>query len=237
MQTAMWRWNNQNESWYQQTACILDILHHVIPPETDNSIGILGSAALMLYQEKYKIGPKWSEPKDYDVFVAGKYGKTQRVFFSFMNSVLDNMKGLAADEIVLSRKYRTYIRSTGMKVWIVEYKLAGISSKLSFIQSPHCKDLKEVAGKFDIDVCKVICHIHSQRLECDADIADHIRHHQAATAGAMFVNGRKGIQKDDIKAVANTMKRMMKYQTRGFKMINSGGILYLTKQEATEELN
>lgn len=218
-------WNNNiKDGWFLEVNTLMDVLEHVLPPEDNSTVGILGSLPLLLYQEQHRIGPKWETPSDMDVFVSGKPAKEDSVFDAYIEQTIRRMIELYGHVVTPVGDYHTYTRIQGRMVHVKDYMIGGMEMKLSFIQCRDCSNLADVAESFDISVCRVIYQFHSKTLTCSSNVHDDISRSQATVDGIVLSEGL--ITKRDWVAVIRTMKRMRKYQKRGFSMVNGGAVVF-----------
>lgn len=221
-------WNELPEQKYWSDVYVATrILRYVLPREccAKGEVVIAGSAALHWYQEKERIGPKWKDPGDIDIFVAGPLGKNKVTFVKFVRCILEAIRR-SGHEILWSRVFKNPYCIRNRSVWIVDFKVSGIDMTFSFVQSPKCKKIEEVIAGFDIEVCKVAYHVHSETFTIEAQTHMMIKHHLAVATGTIF--SCKGVGPDDFdqKRVLSTLKRIRKYTLRGFEFPCSGGIIY-----------
>ena len=167
---------------------------------------------------------KRGPPGDVDIFVCGKNGSSEEEFRKFMNSVV--VKKLK--EIYRFPSSAKFIGCEycfrGVECHIANLVIPGISSKLSFISSPGCENVKQVINRFDIDVCKVICNIHFEQYEVEESVKEHIKGSKAAVHDLVF--GKCIPDKFDIYKCMRTLQRMKKYNERGFVFTNGGGLCF-----------
>lgn len=226
------RWNEvASQQFFEDAGTILDVLRHVVPEEDDQIVGLLGSSALCLFQEAEHIGPKWGNPGDFDIFVAGKHGETREAFEKYTQKISSSMRLAfcpgAAFRLSGPHVSEVYTRMNGKKVRVKDYKFGPLlKARLSFIQCPDCKDLDDVAANFDIDICRVIVRIHSGRFMVGRQVRGHIAENRAHVDPLVFC-GSGQIQPRHWKCVMRTMERMRKYQKRGFTMDNSAGVQFM----------
>jgi hypothetical protein len=211
--------------WLKNTGRVLEVLTHIIPASCSSrhEIAMLGSAALALLQEQDRIGPMWGNPSDYDFFVSGRFGRNETVFKNFMVRCITRLtdRGYA----VTSRQTKVAYARNGGKILIFDLTVAGLVGKLSFIQSPECDNVEEVAKQFDIDVCRVIYNIHECKLYCTKSVHEHIKRKVAVVSWVRFRDS--GLSKDDIIQVQRVMARIVKYKERGFKFLNDEGVSFV----------
>ena len=204
------------------------ILRYVVPmsPGSKDQIGILGSAALHWYQDERAIGPKWNVPNDIDLFVAGRWGNTTRLFILFVHRTLKRLTRAGYYFAVEYKKNRYAVPNR--IVHIVDVKITGLELTLSFVQSPCCANLREVANAFDIDVCRVIYLIHSCSFVVDKKVQKSIEAGRATVNSIAFCSRSYGgrITHVDRSKVLSSMVRINKYLGRGFVLTNSGGVAF-----------
>lgn len=224
METSIY-WNNLiTTEWFLGVGILIDILEHVLPAEDDSIVGILGSLPLLLYQEQHKVGPKWKTPSDMDVFLSGKLAENDDTFDAYIKGTVLRIKQLYGPLVTLAAEFETYTRMQGQKFHLKNYRIGGIDMKLSFIQCRGCSDLVDVAKGFDISICRVIYQFHSRKLTCSREVHNDICQGRATVDGIVLSEGL--VAKRDWVAVTRTMKRMRKYQERGFTMVNGGGVAF-----------
>lgn len=225
--------------WYLQTWILCEILRHVVPESESRGghVGILGSVALLLHQEHHRIGPKWpglvvdksgrawTSPGDYDVFVAGHHGKSKESFMKFVHMMLERIArlGHGVAPCAGGAAYQIYVRG-GEKIWIMNFYISGITKIVSFVQSPRCDNLAEVVEGFDIDVCKVIYNLYTQKTSCSADVEEQIRRGTSKAMGLLFEDGVPS--PTDGRIVARTVHRIRKYIFRGFAFPGCVGVYF-----------
>lgn len=218
-------------SWvyYSEKCCIKRILRSSIPRQATRSheVGIAGSCALHYFQDKKLIGPKWAVPNDIDIFVCGRYGRSKASFFRFVESVHKSIisSGHKTSKVVKKHMYAHRNRL----VWIIDVTIVGYSSTLSFVQSP-CPTVEESAKRFDIDVCQVVYHIHTESFWVSSDhVVRHIKDKTALVKPIMwnlFGIDDIGPGHFDSKKVCSTISRIQKYRKRGFRFKQADGVVF-----------
>ena len=229
--------------WFLQTWAVGEILRHVVPTaeSTEGRVGILGSAALLLYQEENRTGPvwpgtrmskslsgsesegKWTKPSDYDVFVSGPHGRSKEAFLKFASDVVAKIEGLGYVVKMKGKEFQMYTRG-GRLIWIVNFYIGGVRNVVSLIQSPDCCNLREVLAKFDIDVCRVAYNFHERKASCSESVGAHIAQSMATVDSIPFTNGGPTLQ--DQRDVVRTMARILKYKRRGFSFPRCEGVAF-----------
>lgn len=227
----MWlfyNWNDlRNELYWRDVNVATRILRYALPriPCEKGEIAIAGSAALHWYQEKQNIGPKWDDPGDIDIFVAGVFGKNKLRFQTFVMAVLHKIQKTGHDIMWYAMIKHPYaIRN--QSIWIFNFQIRGNNLIFSFVQSPKCQDINDTLAGFDIDVCKVAFKIHSETFIIAKETHQNILHHNAVAENTIF--SCNGPDNFDEKQVLSTLKRIRKYTKRGFHFPGSGGITYST---------
>ena len=210
---------------------LLITLAHAIPDTAQHRscVGFAGSSALAWLQEHLKIGPMWGTPGDADLLVTGKHGRNKAAFLSFVNRTLDIISTMdPATLIVRTNEFRTYA-SHNRKIWVVDAAINWYPGNLSFIQCPGLNTLEEAVSLFDIDVCRVICRIHTMKPDCEESIKNNIKRHVAAL-DSISLSPRSGMTKHEFRTTTKTFRRVLKYQKRGFKFKNLGDVRFRPAQ-------
>jgi hypothetical protein len=185
-------------------------------------VAIAGSSALLWYQKEQRIGPSWKYPGDIDVFVCGdsatEYNNIVKKFIIDAYAVGHRAK-----------KASVYFPSyfSGIKKMEVTYlELTGFSNIISFVRYKDCKNIQEVIDGFDINVCKVIYHIHEKRFEVETEVREYIAAKKAKANGIGFKKKGHPVKAELIRAM-KTAKRIEKYSHRGFYFENASGIAFI----------
>jgi hypothetical protein len=216
-------------TWLRDTNQILHLMKVILPPyvSKNNEVALLGSAALALFQEEHRCGPMWGCPSDYDFFVAGSHGRNQETFLAFVEYCVQRIRELGYT--VLHREsYLVYARN-GAKIVVSDISLGEVTGKISFVQSPGCKTVQEVAEQFDVDVCKVIYNIDEETVTCDKEVHMHI-HHGVALVSDFALSGDSNLSavtEESIKQLNRVFARILKYQDRGFSFLNVKKIAFM----------
>lgn len=227
-------WNKEaGDRYWNDVTRLKRILRYILPrcPVLADKMGILGSAALHWYQNDKSIGPKWNKPRDVDLFVSGYWGSKARRFLKFVHMMLKRLT-LAGYTFTFKHKRNVYALMKRV-VHIVDIEITGIDLTLSFVQSPCCANLTEVADTFDIDICRVIYLIHSCSFVADRKLHDSIKAGEATVEPIMFplagIPCRRGwcITRFQQRKVLNSMIRVNKYCMRGFRFTNGRGIAFV----------
>lgn len=205
---------------------VRSMLRYVLPRNecNKNEIAVAGSSALCWYQDDRKVGPMWGPPGDVDVFVAGYWGKSQWRFRRFCCRILRQLAG----SLYITKKvvwYQNVYVKRGSKVNICDVYFKDMDTHVSFVQGCGCKNVQEVIKGFDIDVCKVIYHVHSESFEVTKSVELSIKTHTAWVKDDwQFLHSYP--DRFDRVQIGSTMRRMQKYEERGFLIINGGGLTF-----------
>lgn len=201
------------------------MLKQMIPNEYSLSreVAVSGSSALLWWQTEQRIGPEWEGPNDVDVFVAGRPGSNGEVFTMFVNAVIDNVESKGIKIAHLRGKNSTYI-VRGRRTNIVDVRISGCKFKMSFVQCPLANNIDEVVACFDIDICKVIYHIHDGSFSVAACVERSICLGTAEISSIRL--DEHGPSQFDMARVKKTLERMKKYKERGFKFTHGNAIVF-----------
>ena len=216
---------------------ILDILRLVIDPHhtEQNKIGISGSSALFWYQDRTNQGYSWPfVPSDIDIFVCGTNGP--REFLEIISGTRQRINGSNNRAAITDEhtEQNTYSHP-GRNLLVTTLYIANLHRahpdrryKVSFIQSPH-HTLQQTVETFDIDICRIIYHIHRDYFELpDATTATHIANKNASLTRSILLFERAGHPNHhEVKKACDTLCRMQKYSQRGYNFINTAGLLFV----------
>lgn len=211
-----------------------DLLKLIIPKSCSvkNEVGIAGSASLLMYQEKHRVGPKWGPNGDIDVFVAGRFGRSETHFFAFVYRAFSILSRIGETPHLMDR-YMSYGRHN-LRFWVFDFEIPGVLGKISFVQSPDCDNLKEVVAHFDINVCRVVFNPCTKKFWCSRRVALDISKRAATVDGVVF--SKHGPTDDDIVQVTRVLNRMAKYGKRGFRFANGGGVSLIRLHDSAKRI-
>jgi len=214
-----WYMPCMDETWWAYYR-VQRLLRYVIPRDVTrkDEVAVAGSCALFWYQEKNRVGPRWSSPNDIDIFVCGTEGRSKLNFKIFLCAVEANLESLGVN--ILSSSYREslYVHRD-VPVSIVDYHLEGIPIKLSFVQAPLHLTIHDVVNDFDIDICRVVYHVHRQSFTVKNSDAESIAGREFQVLPVLF-RKRGEPCKWEIQRMKSSMVRMKKYSERGFMAVN-----------------
>ena len=201
------------------------ILKEMIPIEhsLSNEVAVSGSSALLWWQAHERIGPEWEGPNDVDVFVAGRPGSSDGLFMMYVKAVIENVKSKGIEIDVLEERISAYV-VRGRRTNIVDVHVPGCKFKISFVQCPLACNVNEVVACFDIDICKVIYHIHNGSFSLAACVKRSICLGIAEISSIRL--DEHGPSQFDISRVKSTLERVKKYKERGFKFIHGSLIVF-----------
>jgi hypothetical protein len=234
------------EAWFVESGALVEVLPHVVPEHDciNNEVAMAGSAPLAFLQEQYRIGPVWCanaelddsledrehirrrenrHPGDYDIFVCGPNGRTEKAFKQYVNKVCERLDCIGWRVNSRSTYKHTYARE-GVPIVVIDLDLNRISCKLSFVQCPTCDKIQEAVEGFDIHACRVIYHLHDGRLECKEEVFEQIRNCVGLVDVIKF--GTEGPSFRDCTRMFRTMMRVRKYMDRGFRFPNFTGVRF-----------
>ena len=229
--------NPSSTGYWFAVQSIQDILRLAIDPHlTDQSkIAISGSSALFWYQDRTGKGRSWPfVPNDIDIFVCGVDEPTD-----FLKLVAKARQGInrSSNRAVVAEEnteQNTYAQP-GTNLLIANLYIANIHRvhpdrryKVSFVQSAY-PTVQQTVQNFDIDVCRVIYHIHHDSFELpDENTATHIEYGKAALTRNLVLFERVGRPNHhEIKKACDTLRRMQKYSKRGYEFVDAAGLLFV----------
>ena len=199
------------------------LLKVIIPADgyADDAIAVAGSAPLFWLQRFGEVGPVWfGGPKDIDIFVCGKYAHN-------FEALVEHVKvKLEAEHyyIVDVRNYvHNYACATG-KVRICDFTISSFHRKLSLIQCPFNDSIEDVIDSFDLNVCRVVYSNGKDELRVAREVYKSIRKKEAVVDSVYFPGGVNAFQGTKVQ---RTIERMEKYRSRGFRIVNGGGIVFV----------
>jgi len=215
----------KGEKHFHEAYMCHSILRYVVPREAtqSNAVAMVGSSALQWYQMERGVGPRFWGPNDRDILVCGSFGATRSAFYALMSTIVTNMIESGHRIRRKSLHWNVYV-SPDKPVLILDIWLKGMTKAFSFIQCPECTTVQEAVEQFDIDVCKVIYHIHQDRFSMKESVRHHIEQSKAEVCS--FVFGTGGPTNFDSIRVSMTMRRMQKYSRRGFHIVNGEGLTF-----------
>ena len=194
------------------------LLSHIVDPSTQQHqyVCVAGSAALLwflLSQPGYSAAPeKMFRPNDIDVFVYGTPAASVESFSDFVESLTTNIE-TAGYAITSKREHSNWYVLEG-PILIIDVRVEGIDSKISFVQSPNDHTPQEVVSRFDMDIVQVIYDVKTQTIKVGDRIRSNILRGQATTKN--FVYNRCFLSLHDYSLYGSTLSRISKYSKRGF---------------------
>ena len=183
-------------------------------------VNVAGSSPLHWFQLKHGlcVGNSW-KPNDVDIFCCNEIGASGSSFLAYVGEALARIKAAGYEVKDVSRWSNKYV-SEDSPVLTVRVKVQGIETAFSFIQQPLCRTVSDAVSQFDIDVCKVICKVHSGTertrpvLEADSAVNAAIRSQSASCKTFQF---KEHVPSDfEVHLYEKTLLRMRKYADRGF---------------------
>lgn len=212
-------------------------LESVIPLKylLNDEVCVAGSRALQWWQAEMNAGPYWNRPGDIDIFVAGEPGKNGATFAEFLYDVRRNMgkKGFLCTSEWREGPYTDDCTDDSIhseKLKILDVNVEGFKFKFSFVQRPRAKNNEEVVASFDMDICRVIYDLRRHSFQVKDEVQDHIRSGVAIVAADRLKddsldegNGSEDPLDEENWKKRMTLKRMRKYQRRGFTIVKEDG--------------
>lgn len=180
------------------------------------TVCVAGSAALQWYllrHEEGQITHSVFKPNDIDIFVFGRDGESESVFLESVWKMVNKLGEAGKTELQIDQRTNMYVlRNT--PVSIVDVRVRGIETKLSFVQCPADNTADGVVGRFDFDIVKVIYNIAEDKFRVQKLVARSI-----AQRCACARDTRCRFSAPDhfeLQSYMSTLRRIRTYSKRGF---------------------
>lgn len=217
--------NSTPEKTWRDLRRISEVLEVIIPESCSRAmeIGVTGPSALLMFQESRRIGPKWNPVDKVDVYVSGRFGRSDAHFLGFVERALKLMKVKSLASGIRSKQL---VRDmNGVHSWVVDVWIEGVGTTVSFVQRPNHVNVLEVAKTFDINVCQIVFDPRNKEFwYTDGLIADISNCTARVSDLSMSVDGPTD---EDIENVRSTLERIAAYERRGFRFANGDGIAFV----------
>ena len=160
-------------------------------------------------------GIQWC-PGDADYFITGEN------FFSRVDVLIMLLREVveAHGKTLTVEKAQPHLYACPNRtIWTVNVRIQGLDTKLSFVESPECKNMKEVLENFDVSVAKVMYDCKGTgMLLTRSDVLSQIKGGVANVKD--FEVGLLYPTLFQCRRITSTLNRMNKYGERGYMFLN-----------------
>lgn len=222
-----------SQKFWDQSCRIQRLLRHVVDREDteDHSVAVVGSAAVIWYCDKERLGSSYWEPTTVSIAVCGKYGQGIEAFAEFISRTKRRMHFLGHDiQIYL---YEVSTRSCCGDCRVCTISLSAIDLKFQFLQAP-VDQVEDFVKDFPVDVSKVVYYIHT--CECvplNKVVELHLKQGRAEVSSIEF--DHTWVTCAERSMVMFAIAEIRKYQGRGFNFINAAGIIFHAPYKSNAE--
>ena len=219
------QYNQLNHESTQIKQC----LNHLLPPKLKNgsTVCVAGSAPLqwLLLNLSSEGTPHAClfKPNDIDIFVYGDDGRTEKAFREAVLTMIHHLKDKGYYIEQCKDRVNLYIYKD-TPVMIVDIKIRNLNTKLSFVQCPRDSCREDLLCRFDIDVVRVIYDIAKHTLVVNKNIQNNIEAGEATVKNFSF--GLSAPNNRELHMITQTLRRMSKYASRGFRFNNIPQLLH-----------
>ena len=197
----------------RQQEKVKNMLRYLIPRKAtrSNQIALAGSTALRWYQIETGCGPFWHDTsQNVDIFVTGWYAR-KNYFYLFVDGLIDSLERCNRTIESVEKRLDPLVYPHDV-VAIVDIKIKGVDKKLSFIQRHQDHTVQDAAWNFDIDLGRVLYHIHRQTFQL---VGFSLRDHILSGRGRMGVK-EFHLRRFDYDRTVVALNRLFRYRSRGF---------------------
>ena len=206
----------------KETREIKTYLSHMVPDNTShkNYLCVAGSAPLTWYLvSHYTTVSKQLLffPNDIDIFVFGEPAATKRQFRNYVRWLLKHTDRRQYPICEYNSHDNWYV-FPDRPIHIIDIKVRHMRPRISFVQCPADSTPQQVVDRFDINIVQVIYDIKTGRISIADDIISSI-FRQEATVRDLIVH-HQFLPRREFKIFAMTLRRINKYEKRGFVFKN-----------------
>lgn len=217
---------------------MVKILRTGLPEEDleDFTVGLAGSMPLSMFGARHLYSGQgkfeWAKglvPNDADIFVCGAPGcnheRMREYVYDFIHAILE------ADYTLnyLHTYYNHYVHRKN-PVMIMDVGVCGLDTKLSFVQSPCCEDVRDTVLGFDFNIVQVVYDFNRNDFVIGKATLKMLEAGTMELSEYVLRDLDEELEFRDLsnfryKRLLSTYLRILKYGARGFDLLNAKEVL------------
>ena len=203
----------------QEATRTQDAVRHMLSNELQQqgTVCVAGSTALQWYLLRHgdnsSVRCCMFKPNHVRIFVFGEDGKTDTAFRTAVRTMIRNLVEYGKEVYDLQEQQNTHLLSREPAM-IVDAHVEGLHAEFNYMQSPADSSAYDIAGRFDIDILKVIYDIANDEFRLEDSVARSIARR---TGSARDIHCRLSVpDQSEVRSYMSTLSRIRTYSQRGF---------------------